>query len=273
MHFSYCIPYTLSRLNTLLSTIRGREYVEVETLCRSVGNIKVPLVTITERDRDNRENKRKKLILITSRVHPGETNGSLVAEGVIKYLCSDDSVVKKVRREFVFKIVPMINPDGVIAGNFRTGMLGIDLNRVYDQDSKCFPEILSIKRLIKSLDKRYGRPIDFYIDLHGHSTKKNVFLYGPEHPMNSGGYSECRLLAKHLSNLTPMFRYFSCSWRISEGKETTARAVLFRRLNISNCYTMESSNGLYFDRITGDERHFVEKDWIKMGKFVCQGLH
>lgn len=93
--------------------------------------------------------------------------------------------------------------------------------------------------------------MDFYIDLHGHSTRKNIFVYGPEHPMIANEYQECRVFPKHMSNLTPMFRYFSCMWRISESKESTARAVMFRKFNISNCYTMESSNGLYFDRNSG----------------------
>jgi murein tripeptide amidase MpaA len=30
-----------------------------------------------------------------------------------------------------FKIVPMINPDGVISGNYRTSIIGKDLNRLY----------------------------------------------------------------------------------------------------------------------------------------------
>jgi murein tripeptide amidase MpaA len=29
----------------------------------------------------------------------------------------------------VFKIVPLINPDGVIGGNYRTNLAGCDMNR------------------------------------------------------------------------------------------------------------------------------------------------
>lgn len=32
-----------------------------------------------------------------------------------------------------FKIVPMINVDGVIGGNYRTSFIGKDLNRLYLQ--------------------------------------------------------------------------------------------------------------------------------------------
>jgi murein tripeptide amidase MpaA len=35
------------------------------------------------------------------------------------------------RKKVIFKIIPMINPDGVIFGNFRTSLSGKDLNRQF----------------------------------------------------------------------------------------------------------------------------------------------
>lgn len=43
----------------------------------------------------------------------------------------------------------MINPDGVIFGNYRTSLSGSDLNRKWDNtDNQIFPEITSVKTLI-----------------------------------------------------------------------------------------------------------------------------
>jgi murein tripeptide amidase MpaA len=50
-------------------------------------------------------------------------------EGLIDFLLSSDSKADWLRSNFVFKIVPMLNPDGVIVGNSRTNMEGLDLNR------------------------------------------------------------------------------------------------------------------------------------------------
>ena len=36
---------------------------------------------------------------------------------------------KMLRKYIVFKIVPMLNPDGVVLGNYRTGLSGRDFNR------------------------------------------------------------------------------------------------------------------------------------------------
>jgi murein tripeptide amidase MpaA len=33
------------------------------------------------------------------------------------------------RKNVIFKIIPMLNPDGVILGNYRTGAFGKDFNR------------------------------------------------------------------------------------------------------------------------------------------------
>lgn len=43
---------------------------------------------------------------------------------------------------FIFYIVPMINVDGVIVGNYRTSYAGKDLNRQFKNlDPFVFPEI------------------------------------------------------------------------------------------------------------------------------------
>ena len=43
---------------------------------------------------------------------------------------------QKLRRKFVFKLVPMLNPDGVIVGNYRTNLAARDLNRTYKDPKK-----------------------------------------------------------------------------------------------------------------------------------------
>jgi murein tripeptide amidase MpaA len=57
----------------------------------------------------------KKTIFITSRVHPGEPQSSHMLQGMLEYLISDEAA--ELRKSFVFRIVPMLNVDGVIFGN------------------------------------------------------------------------------------------------------------------------------------------------------------
>jgi murein tripeptide amidase MpaA len=48
---------------------------------------------------------------------------------------ADSPEAKWLREKVVFKIVPMLNPDGVILGNTRTGVAGKDLNRQYRKNT------------------------------------------------------------------------------------------------------------------------------------------
>jgi murein tripeptide amidase MpaA len=71
----------------------------------------------------------KKCVVISARAHPGESNGSFMMEGFLKFICGDTHMAINLRKSVVFKIVPMMNPDGVILGNYRTGLSGKDFNR------------------------------------------------------------------------------------------------------------------------------------------------
>ncbi len=66
----------------------------------------------------------KKIMFITGRVHPGESNGSFVMQGFLKFITSDTVEAQELRNRIIFKIIPMSNPDGVIVGNYRTSMSG-----------------------------------------------------------------------------------------------------------------------------------------------------
>jgi len=44
-------------------------------------------------------------------------------------LISNHEKAKYLREHIVFKIIPMLNPDGVIHGHYRTSLSGSDLNR------------------------------------------------------------------------------------------------------------------------------------------------
>lgn len=83
--------------------------------------------------------------MITARVHPGESNSSYVMKGVLDLLSGDSDEAVALRKNFVFKIVPMINVDGVIYGNYRCSLSGIDLNRAWKKPiASVFPEVIAI---------------------------------------------------------------------------------------------------------------------------------
>jgi len=87
----------------------------------------------------------------------------------------------------------MLNPDGVVYGNYRSSVLGVDLNRRWKNPSKFLhPTIYYTKSFIKWLmtlgshvagtaalpSKNACGNVVLTCDFHGHSRKNNVFMYG-----------------------------------------------------------------------------------------------
>jgi hypothetical protein len=68
------------------------------------------------------------MIVLTSRVHPGEPNSSYVMHGILHQLIFG-SKMEKILERYIFKIVPMLNVEGVINGCSRCGLTDEDLNR------------------------------------------------------------------------------------------------------------------------------------------------
>jgi len=106
--------------------------------------------------------------MISARVHPGELPASHIMNGIINFLVGDDPRAVALRDEFVFKIIPIINPDGVYRGFFRSDQLGNNLNRFYINPSPTEqPTAYAIRKLYMHLAPR----VYCYIDLHGHTSK------------------------------------------------------------------------------------------------------
>ncbi|KAL5965631.1 Cytosolic carboxypeptidase 1 [Taenia solium] len=169
-YIAYHYPYTHSRLLADLtqwqlraqkaaskstSKTTSRLYLRVQNLTSTLLDNLVPLITITEATEGsgNVTNLRRPYIFITARVHPGESNSSWVMRGLLDRLTDPrDPEMIRLRRAYVFKVVPSLNPDGVICGNHRCSMAAKDLNRQWLNPSPSLhPTIFHTKCLINLL--------------------------------------------------------------------------------------------------------------------------
>ncbi len=121
--------------------------------------------------------KERKGVFISSWIHPGETGASWILLGLIKFLLSDNKDAEALRNNFVFKIVPMLNIDGVIHGNYWTSLSGADLNWWWKHNNPdLYPTIYHSKQFCKKFYLEWD--IVLHVDLHGHSWKRDCFMYG-----------------------------------------------------------------------------------------------
>lgn len=93
--------------------------------------------------------KNKKIIYVTARVHPGETNASSVFEGFFDKITSNTSE-SPILQNFIVRLIPCMNPDGVVCGNYRSSLAGVDLNRQWILPNKeLHPEVFFTKQELR----------------------------------------------------------------------------------------------------------------------------
>ena len=258
IYFSYCYPYTFTQLNKYLSSLNSHKNIlRLDYIGQTLDGIQIRMLIITNFNDSFEILANKKAIIFTGRVHPGESNSSYVIQGLIDFLLSNDPKAESLRKHYIFKIIPMLNPDGVRRGNFRMNSAGKDLNRMWtEEDIENSPSIYFCHKMIrKTLN---SRDIFFFCDFHGHSNKHNFFLYSCK--------SKCDFIKIGNNNIIPnpnrkrltfyelIFQeiyskeniYFdknSCINKILPSKIKTARAVLKNKYNIDFSYCLETSLG------------------------------
>ena len=258
VYFAYCYPYTYSQLSTYLTSLNiYKKILRMDSIGQTLDNNKLYMLIITNFEDSFDTLANKKAIIFTARVHPGESSSSFVIQGLIEFLLSNEPKAISLRKNYIFKIVPMLNPDGVIRGNFRMNSVGKDLNRMWmEENEENSPSVFYCHKMIqKTLN---SRNIHFFCDFHGHSSKNNFFLYScksrsdflkighnsiiPNPHKKKLSFIEL-IFQEIFSKENIYFDKFSCINKILPSKIKTARAVLKNRYNIDFSYCLETSLG------------------------------
>ena len=191
----------------------------------------------------------KPIFLLTSRVHPGETPAQHVFDGCLAFLLHPtDPRAAALRRRFVFKLIPMINPDGVYRGHYRSDTRGVNLNRAYiDPTPSGHPTVFAISALIRQMHES-GR-LKFYVDLHAHSNKRGCFLFGNALSDNAAMVDNV-LYAKLVEQNCRWFDFDGCLFSVDNmarkdsrdttvGKAGSGRVATYRMTGLTHVYTLE----------------------------------
>jgi hypothetical protein len=122
----------------------------------------IPLLTVNE--------NASEVLLLVGRQHPPEVSGAFALFAFYETLVADNELAKRFRDRYQVLAVPLLNPDGVVGGNWRHNLGNTDLNRDWGPFEQ--PETRLIRDLLDRLDAE-GRHVRVFLDFH--STAENVF--------------------------------------------------------------------------------------------------
>lgn len=229
MWIAHVPPYTGRDLEELLVRFRNAAALKIASAGKSAGGRDIPLLTITDPGVPDQD---KKSIWLMFRQHAWEVGSSWSGEGAIRFLLSDDKTARRIRRETVFKILPLCDPDGVARGGVRFNSYGYDLNRNWDvSDPVKMPEIYAERKAILDwLDS--GHHIDCLLTLH--NSELPEYLEGP--PDTTG---ELRPLMERIATRLAASPVWAPSRAAAFSKPTTT---------VGKPGRMTAPQGLYNDR-------------------------
>lgn len=260
-------PYTYSRLQRYIVSLKldekNEQYLRHKVLGKTFLGNNLDMLCISQKVSSPKELVNRKAIVFIGRVHPGETNSSWTVHGLVDFLLSDQEEAKYLRENYVVKIIPMLNPDGVIVGNHRCNYKGFDLNRQWKIDldlQQYIPEIVITKGMIKATLE--SRKIEFFCDFHGHSKKHGVFIYGCNNDFTVDLEHKEKVFPFMLDKDSHIFSFQKCHFKRRKGKEGTARLVLRNEMDILNSFTLETS----FAGSLRDQTHFSIHTLKELGK-------
>ena len=300
--FSFCFPWSYDKNESFLKHIKEKiknkniyYHDEILTLSKEKRNIHLLTITSKKNIINNKKESNinglfpdknrcnlilhdKHIIFITARVHPGETPGTLMFNGILKLLIDNDNQMSKILLDnFIFKLIPIINVDGVSNGYFRLNNEGYNLNRCYLGPSpKITPENYAITKLFYFYSSNYK--VRYYFDLHADMNVRGVYTFGnalkvfEEHVENVLFSFIFKINCSHVDFSHCIFTQKSMGSKAKNdvaGKEATSRVQFYQKTGLIHTYTIESTyfKGEFNKENTENEnaKIYLIKDFEKTG--------
>ncbi len=167
-------PFTWGEMQAWVADVRQSELVEVSALGDSEQGREIQLLTITN---PVLPEEGKAQIFIVGRQHAAETGGSHMLTAMVDFLISGEPAAQPLLDGLVWRIVPMLNPDGVYLGHSRSTSLLRDPNADWGSDESV--EVVAVREQLLALAES-GR-VDMVLDWHSQMNDDRWydFVYSP----------------------------------------------------------------------------------------------
>ena len=216
----------------------------------------------------------KKVVVFATRIHPAEAPASYMLEGLLNQLLS--SKMRNILRDAVVLVIPMMNPDGVANGFYRSDMRGRDLNRCYLEEDDQGPIANRALRKLLGYYNQTGR-LKMFVDLHTHSLFDGLFVYGNLGDVEAENTEVQALMERMEARCEHFMRNNSKNDLYDSGKAAIGRYFFRKYLGIKHIYTIESS---YFRGNpekakpdgSGQPKRLETQDFRDMGSCILESI-
>ncbi len=153
VRFAVAIPYLPENLAAFLAAHQGNAHLRASYLTKTRQGHPVELLQIGEPGSD------RNAVFVSARHHACESLASFVLEGFLAEAMSDSVAGRRFRQRYYLLAVPLVDRDGVAAGDQGKNRDPHDHNRDYGP-APIYPEIAAIQALGEAHDIRYQ--LDFH---------------------------------------------------------------------------------------------------------------
>jgi hypothetical protein len=246
---NYPYPYTRFHQDYLLPK-NSSKYANVSLLGLSEGGRNVTMITIT--DSNYNDSEKHKIFLLGGQHVSGEEQGVWNARGTIDFLLNEtNETAAKLRQDYIFKIVPLMDVFASVTGRGRYSKDWLDPNRQWNStESDNLLPVNYTKKEIETFNP------DLFIDFHGMISNEENQHYYP-----SGGQSEVGIM-NNISLFWP-----ETGSRIAQSTKGLASVAIDDEFGILSL-TLETA-------ISATSAHSTRtnEDWTNDGKSVVRGIY
>ena len=191
---------------------------------------------------------RAEFVLFIGRQHPPEVTGAIGMKAFMNTVFADTELARQFRERFKLGVVPLMNPDGVVAGHWRHNLGHLDINRDWGPFTQ--PETRLVGDLLDEFDAG-DYELRMFVDFH--STDENVF-YTQQEPTNPAGFTRT-----WLENAAPRVQNYPFSESAGRVQNAAiAKNYIYSRYDIP-AVTFEAGDETDRDAVVGAARIFAEE--------------
>ncbi len=208
-------------------------------------------------------------LYLMARQHAGETPGSLVLDGILRFLATDDEDAPEIREALDVWVCPFVDLDGVVNGDYGKDALPWDYNRAWER-LPMRASVHAIQRDLLRFKERTGPRLALDLHAPGHSTP-GVYVQLPrsERPeaQRTAALEFATALGERFPELPASKIAHETTYASRWNKLSTVGTWCWDYLDETPCSAVETS----YQRLTDDL--LTLEDYQMIGRRVLRAAH